>query len=348
MISSLLKSYKTTLLMVYCMALSMQQISAQIFPSFGGERAGVSLGSMLKIGSSARAAGMGETIVSVVDDASAVYWNPAGMTQSATHHAQFTQTNWFGGLTHQSANILYKIDDASTIGIGINNLTAGSIAVTTEFRPFGTGEFIDFRSLSFGLSYAQQFTEQFSSGITVKYFDERFGVIGLKGVLFDAGTYYKTGLGTSRFAVAISNFGSKLTPDGTLRNVGGPPTYNGQDIKNFQSFDPPINFRIGFALEPIIDSVQKWTVSLQLNHPNDNAENYSVGTEYALTFSEAFPATLFIRGGFKIGSDQERFSCGAGMNIPVSGQDFFLQLDYSYSDIIAWGGIQRFTAGIRF
>lgn len=342
----ILKFYRVLLISLFL--ISCHGIHAQIFPSFGGERAGVSLGSMLKIGSGARAAGMAETVVSVVDDASAVYWNPAAITQSISHHVQFTQTNWFGGLTHQSANCIYKINDASTIGIGINNLSAGSIAVTTEYRPLGTGEFIDFRTLSFGISYAQQFTEQFSSGITVKYLDERFGVLGLKGVLFDAGTFYKTGLGTSRFAVAISNFGSKLTPSGTVRNAGGPPNFNGQNIQSFQSFDPPINFRIGFALEPIIDSMQAWTLSVQLNHPSDNAENYSLGSEYSVMFSEAFPAKMIARGGYKIGSDQERYSFGAGVYIPISGQDFLLQLDYSYTDFIAWGGIQRFTAGIRF
>jgi hypothetical protein len=99
-------------------------------------------------------------------------------------------------------------------------------------------------------------------------------------------------------------------------------------------------------MEPIIDSMQSWTVSLQLNHPNDNAENYSLGTEYAVTFSEAFPAKAIIRGGYIIGTGQ--FSGGAGIHVPISGMEYVLQTDYSFTNISDLGGIHRFTLGILF
>lgn len=321
-------------------------VYGQILPTFGDERIGISLGSALKIGAGARAAGMGESIVSVIDDANAMYWNPAGMTQAKGNHVVFTQTQWFAGLEHRFASGLYKLDDESSIGVSMSNLNAGSIKVTTEFRPFGTGETINFGTSAFSLGYARQFTEQFSAGITLRYLHEQVGTLRLNGVLFDAGTFYRTGLGTSRFAVAISNFGGKLTPSGTVTNQGTLPNFNGSEVSAFQSFDPPINFRIGFAMEPIIDSMQSWTVSLQLNHPNDNAEHYSLGTEYALTFSEAFPAKAIIRGGYVIGLNQ--YSGGAGIHIPISGMEYVLQADYSFTNIQDLGGIHRFTLGMAF
>jgi len=326
--------------------ISTMEVYAQILPAFGDERIGISIGSALKIGAGARATGMGESVVSIIDDANAMYWNPAGMTQSKSNHVVFTQTQWFAGLQHRFASGLYKLDDESAIGFSIANLNAGSIKVTTEFRPFGTGETINFGTSAFSLGYARQFTEQFSAGITVRYLHEQVGTLGMNGVLFDAGTFYRTGLGTSRFAVAISNFGGKLSPMGTIRNQGTGPNFNGAEISAFQSFDPPINFRIGFAMEPILDSMQSWTVSLQLNHPNDNAENYSLGTEYAVTFSEAFPAKAIIRGGYIIGPGQ--ISGGAGIHVPISGMEYILQADYSYTNISDLGGIHRFTLGMLF
>jgi len=322
------------------------EVYAQILPAFGDERIGISIGSALKIGAGARATGMGESVVSVIDDANAMYWNPAGMTQSKSNHVVFTQTQWFTGLQHRFASGLYKLDDESSIGFSIANLNAGSIKVTTEFRPFGTGETINFGTSAFSFGYARQFTEQFSAGITVRYLHEQVGKLRMNGVLFDAGTFYRTGLGTSRFAVAISNFGGKLSPMGTIRNQGTGPNFNGAEMSAFQSFDPPINFRIGFAMEPILDSMQSWTVSLQLNHPNDNAENYSLGTEYAVTFSEAFPAKAIIRGGYIIGPGQ--ISGGAGIQVPISGMEYILQADYSYTNISDLGGIHRFTLGMLF
>jgi len=324
------------------------ELNAQILPSFGEERTGISLGSALKIGAGARATGMGESVVSVINDANAMYWNPAGMTQSIGNQVAFTQTQWFGGLQHRFASGLYKLDDESAIGFSIANLNAGSIKVTTEFRPFGTGETINFGTSAFSLGYARQFTEQFSAGLTLRYLHEQAGTMRLNGVLFDAGTFYKTGLGTSRFAVAISNFGGKLTPSGTLKTQGTAPDFNGGEANAFQSFDPPINFRIGFAMEPIIDSMQAWTVSVQLNHPNDNAENYAIGTEYVRTFSEAFPAKAIIRGGYIIGLEQGQFSGGAGIHFPINGNEYVLQMDYSYTDFAMLGGIHRFTVGMNF
>jgi len=322
------------------------EVHAQILPAFGDERIGISIGSGLKIGVGARATGMGESVVSVIDDANAMYWNPAGMTQSKGNHVVFTQTQWFAGLQHRFASGLYKLDDESSIGFSMGNLNAGSINVTTEFRPFGTGETINFGTSAFSLGYARQFTEQFSAGVTVRYLHEQVGTLRMNGVLFDAGTFYRTGLGTSRFAVAISNFGGKLSPSGSISNQGSGPNFNGAEVSAFQSFDPPINFRIGFAMEPIIDSMQSWTVSLQLNHPNDNAENYSLGTEYAVTFSEAFPAKAIIRGGYIIGPGQ--FSGGAGIHVPISGMEYVLQADYSFTNISDLGGIHRFTLGMLF
>ena len=335
-----------SVLILIAIFIAIIEAHAQILPAFGDERIGISIGSGLKIGVGARATGMGESVVSVIDDANAMYWNPAGMTQSKGNHVVFTQTQWFAGLQHRFASGLYKLDDESSIGFSMGNLNAGSIKVTTEFRPFGTGETINFGTSAFSLGYARQFTEQFSAGVTVRYLHEQVGTLRMNGVLFDAGTFYRTGLGTSRFAVAISNFGGKLSPTGLISNQGSGPNFNGAEINAFQSFDPPINFRIGFAMEPIIDSMQSWTVSLQLNHPNDNAENYSLGTEYAVTFSEAFPAKAIIRGGYIIGLGQ--YSGGAGIHVPISGMEYVLQADYSFTNISNLGGIHRFTLGMLF
>ena len=42
----------------------------------------------------------------------------------------------------------------------------------------------------------------------------------MRGVMIDLGTYYWTGLGSTRFAVAVTNFGNDLAPDGEVVLVG--------------------------------------------------------------------------------------------------------------------------------
>ncbi|MCB0302022.1 MAG: hypothetical protein KDE52_18315, partial [Calditrichaeota bacterium] len=52
------------------------------FLVFAGENDGVTGMSFLKIGVGARAGGMGEAYAAVADDATATYWNPAGLMAS--------------------------------------------------------------------------------------------------------------------------------------------------------------------------------------------------------------------------------------------------------------------------
>lgn len=323
-------------------------VIAQVFPSFGGERAGVSLASALKIGIGARAAALAGTYTATADDASSVYWNPAGMAETENNSVLFSQCYWFAGMEHRSAAAVVRLDDGEhNFGFHVSGLFVAPIPITTEFRPLGTGETFRYQSLQFSASYAKRFTDQFSAGITIRYVNEILGKASLNGVLFDAGTFYRTGLGTSRFAVAVSNFGSKLTPDGTVPAVGSAPKFNGGQISSFQSFDPPIIFRIGFAMEPVLDETHRLTTAIQLDHPNDNSETASLGAEYAYTFSSAFPVRLFARAGVKIGADDEKFALGTGVFVPFD-DNFGASADYAYSAYSLLGGIHRISASVKF
>ena len=52
-----------------------------LFPILGGQRAGTSIFTFLKIGVSARAEGMGEAVVALHQNASSIYYNPATIAQ---------------------------------------------------------------------------------------------------------------------------------------------------------------------------------------------------------------------------------------------------------------------------
>ncbi|MCK7521899.1 MAG: hypothetical protein MZV64_31575 [Ignavibacteriales bacterium] len=68
----------------------------QLVPNLGGQRAGISAFQFLKIGVGARGVAMGEAYVAVANDASSLFWNPAGLAQMTENQVfvQRTRSMW--------------------------------------------------------------------------------------------------------------------------------------------------------------------------------------------------------------------------------------------------------------
>lgn len=307
---------------------------SQLLPNLGGQRTGTASLQFLKIGNGARSAGMGESFVAVSDDISSLYYNPAGLVLFKENGFTASHTQWFVDTRLEYAGGVYHFGGNNAVGLSVTSLRTDDMQVTTELQPGGTGSYFRFSDLAIGLSFARQMTEQFSFGATVKYVEEQLGEVKMKSVLGDLGTYYRTGLGSSRFSVVISNFGGQVSPSGNVQLIGN------REQSTFQAFPPPTIFKIGFALEPIQDAKNRLTASVQLNSPNDNAEYLNFGAEYA------FKEYLFLRGGYKINVDAENFSAGAGLRLPLTFA--MLNLDYALSNYKELGFAQRLSLNVMF
>lgn len=68
---------------------------------FFGSRSGTTTMPLLRIGQGPRAAALGESYVSVADDASALYWNPAGLGQLNLHQFALSHHQWFSTTTDE-------------------------------------------------------------------------------------------------------------------------------------------------------------------------------------------------------------------------------------------------------
>ncbi len=320
-----MKYLVTIILIVF----SFSEIKPQLFPVLGGQRAGISTAQFLKIGVGGRATAMGDAFVAIANDVSALYWNPAGLSQFSENQVMFSHNQWVVDINHDFVGAVYHLDDANTFGVSLTSLSMDEMKVTTEYAPFGTGEYFGFSDFGLAVSYSRKMTEQFSFGGTVRYIEETLDVLKMRGVMIDLGTYYWTGLGSTRFAVAVTNFGNDLAPDGEVVLVGN------RTKSNWQSFSPPTMFRIGFALEPYEDEEHKFTTSIQLNHPNDNSENLSLGLEYV------WNKMFFARGGYKVNVEEQNYSFGAGVNVPISIAN--VSVDYAFANFTRLGSAHRFS-----
>jgi hypothetical protein len=253
-------------------------------------------------------------------------------------------TEYVADIKHEYLGATYHLSDADAVGLALTSLHMTDMEITTETQPLGTGRYFSFGDVGIGLSYSRKMTDQFSFGATVRYVEETLDILKMRSVMVDLGTYYWTGLGTARFAVVISNFGADVEPVGTATQL------DGTTVTAFQSFSLPTLFKLGFAMEPWMTDVQRITASIQLNHPNDNAENVRLGMEYV------WQNTLFLRGGLKrtIGqklleadeTSEESFTLGAGFRLATDVTT--VQADYAYANFNRLGSVHRISLTLTY
>ncbi len=318
---------------------------AQLIPNLGGQRAGISAFQFLKIGVGARGIAMGESFVAVANDASALFWNPAGLVQFTENQVIASRTEYVVDIKHDFFGVVYHLGESDALGASFSSLHMDDMEITTEAQPFGTGRYFTFGDIAVGVSYSKKMTDQFSFGATIRYAEETLDVLKMRSVMVDLGTLYWTGLGSTRFAVTISNFGADVQPKGTVTQ------FNGSRVSDFQSFSLPTVFKLGIATEFIEDEISRLTTSLQLNHPNDNAEHFRIGAEYA------YENTFFLRAGVKrtigqrlFGRDEtspEDFTLGAGIALDV--KEFTrVSADYAFARFSDLGSVHRISLSFTY
>ncbi len=314
---------------------SIEEVSAQILPSFGGDRAGTSGFQFLKIPVDPRGAAMGHTVGATANDASSLFWNPALAAQAPGMQIGFDHTAYFADVRLEYVAVVYPLSGSGiTLGGSVQTLNSGEMDVTTEFQPFGTGESFELNDIAAGLTFSQRLTDLFSYGVTAKYVQESVAGISTKTVVMDLGIFYRVGTTGAQMGVSIRNFGLDASAEGDLeRNIiGSSSTVIESD---FESVTPPTTFLLGIAYELMQDRPNSDLVlSAQLTNPNDNVESWNIGAEYI------WNNTLILRTGYRFGIEEYTLpGLGVGINLPTPGPD--IRFDYSYSQLERLGAVHR-------
>ncbi len=290
---------------------------------FGQAKVGTAGAKFLDIGISARAVGMAEAYSAIANDVSAVYYNPAGLTQMFSREIMFTHINYPAGINFEFAAFAIPVEAlAGVLGVGIYNLNTGDIPLTTYGYPNGTGEYFAASDLAVTISYARSLTEHFSLGGTFKYVGEYYDNESSHGWAADVGTLYDTGYRGFRIAMSIVNFGP--------------------DMKMVQQNYPlPINFKFGSSFNFIENPDHLAVFALEGAHPSDNLEQYNAGIEY--WYLDKFS----VRVGNRFNYDSDGFTAGAGIKWPL-GENSELRVDYGYQDFGFLREIHRFSLAMAF
>lgn len=342
-----MKSTTTLFVRILLLAIVLPAVgSAQ-----GVTKVGTTAAKFLSIPVGARAVGMGGTFAAIASDASALYWNPAGIARLYQNEAMFSHTDWIADIRFNYGAAVVPVEGFGSVGVSFTSLTMDDMERTTEQQPEGTSQFFSAGSFAVAVSYARNLTEWFSIGGTFKYVNEHIWNSSATGIAVDVGTLFTTPFDGLTFGAGIANFGTKMnmTGDDLLIPVG--VTSNNGSNQNINSrlatddFDLPLTLRIGLAYQPIVDENQMLTVAVDAYHPNDNAESINIGGEYVL-----FQRIVALRAGYKglgLQDAEEEFTLGAGLNYEVT-PGLRLRFDYAFQRFGRLSNVNSFAIGVVF
>jgi hypothetical protein len=307
---------------------------------------GTSGAQFLQIPVGARATALGGAYIGLSNDASSVFWNPAGIAKINNNAAHFSYLRWFNMFDYNSVSVAHNFEGVGVFAASLTVFSMDKMEVTDELNPNGTGEYFDAQDMALGLTYARNLTDRFSAGITLKYIYERIWNETADGLAFDIGTQYKLDFQNLTIAMSMTNFGAEMQFDGPDLNV----TYDKSSNLPLNRLTPakvvtdtyplPLNFEVGIGMDVFTTDFVKTRLGIDAVHPNDNKERIHIGTEFA------FFDRLFIRGGYKYNYDDEDFTFGAGANLPFGGT--LISFDYAYSLYDLLPNVHRISLGIEF
>ena len=315
-------------------------------------KTGTTAAKFLSIGIGPRANGMGDAFTSISNDASGMYWNPAGISDINQFQAIFTYTKMFADINVDYIGVVIPMGGIGNFGLSVTYLNIGNMAVTTELNPEGNGETFSAGSYAFALTAARSITEDFSVGVNFKYIREDIFNSYAAGFAFDVGTIFKTPFYGVRFASSISNYGSKMQMGGhdlIVRHTADPTAAGSNNTLDANlatdQFDLPLHLQIGISKDFAISDEHRFTIAIDAVHPNDNSQSVNLGGELSF-FNDLFS----LRGGYKalfLKDSQEGLTLGVG--VKYGGMGYFkILVDYSYQRMQYLDNLHSFGIQLSF
>ncbi len=281
----------------------------------------------LSVGQGARANAMGEAFTGVADDPSAMYWNPAGLTQLEADQFSTTYADRFDGLAKET-QVNYAWRGPKNIwGVGYVGSYVTDISITEAlsdeqlnaitngtFVPsnYATKSVLDHAIL---ISYARPLMPDspHALGTTIKMiYRDMLGMVRGFGSAIDIGYHYAPVGGRMRFGANVQNVASLVSYTGSINNLGVKATAT-------ESYLPTI--KTGIAYQP------EWRVlngrvllAFDANMLTSlDMEDYRAGIEYA------FGENVALRAGKIFGRQDdsgEDYSFGMGLGFKNLILDF--------------------------
>jgi hypothetical protein len=306
----------------------------------------------LSIGVGARALGMSNAFVSVAGDATAGYWNPAGLLQIESNlQVALMHTEYFAGIAqYDYGSIAFNTDENSALAFSYLRFGVDDIPDTSELIDSeGNINYDRIRSFSasdnaFILSYARRINENLDLGVNAKVIRRTAGSFaGAWGFGLDAGINYR--MGDWHFAAMGRDITSTFNAwsydlDDRMREVF---TLTGNEIpENSLEITLP-RFILGASRSFLFYEKFGLLASADLNFTTDGKRNVlikgdPVSVEPVLGIELNYNQIIFLRAGagnyqrYTMPNEKVRGSVQFNMGIGVVIRDI-LAIDYALTDL---------------
>ena len=318
----------------------------------------------LEIGPGARSLGMGSAFVSVADDASALYWNPAGIVYVSRPEVQTYYSPWLVETQFYYNTAVIPMGEFGNLGISFTAVTMDEMMVRTvqDPEPSKYGQKFDAGNISMGIAYAKKLTDRFSFGFQTKFIQESIWQMKAQGIAVDIGTLFIT-KNNLRIGMSVSNFGGKMGMEGinTLVDIDVDENIYGNNDRIDGHLDAakwplPLMFRFGLSREFVLNPNMKYLVAVDAIHPNNNPEYLNVGVEYSamdmvflrLGQSHTLYQQNFFEDGVKVHEGSEQglsFGMGIKYQIPRGPK---LRIDYVFTEFGVFNDVQGYSISVSF
>ncbi len=337
---------------------------------------GTTSAEFLLFGAGARGTALGGAYASIANDASALYYNPAGIALASGPNAILGTYDYVADTRYSWGGVMFPFSGGSR-AVGIQGGTFGfsdQPEYTVE-QPDGTGSTYSVSETFLGLTFAQNFSDRFAAGITAKAVFDNLGDASGSAFAVDFGTNFHAALGGHpiRFSFVVANLGTNLSYSGEPLNTATPrnPIPGEQEVPSndqptsfrTKAFSLPVIFRVGLSYDLIAGDNNRLTIISDFNQPNNSGAGFVLGGEW---MSQRLGGSAFgfaARGSYSYTgannldpidpettalSDEETLqglALGGGLNYATEG-GFSLGLDYAWKYMGVLGGTNFFSVSL--
>ena len=303
-----------------------------------------------KIGMGARGVAMGEAFASVADDATAVFWNPAGLILAKGTQFSLTHGEWMVGVTHEFFAFSQNIDRDGAFGMSLGYLGTGEFPSALEIpgQPIqssygGVGPNISASDYVGTLAYAQRLGNWFGGdffqrsflGVEATLVGQNVVNVGNTGLAFNAGYMYEISKKQFYVGAVVYNVGTQF-----------PATVVSNGVTAVQDFSQPIIYKFGgnYQAHSLLMKKDRNILALETDGHIDTGMKFDIGDEYRMKFGRN---SASLRVGYRTGSDLGAVAgLTSGVGVSHRFDDFEASLDYAFVPYGVLGDSHRVSLNV--